>query len=444
MRTRVYAVGLSAMLLASADPAASDREPSGYAIRFRVVPAPGAGVQRLELPAAVLAALRNRDGTDIRVFDARNRLVPIARHSPVARESQHQLSALPLLGSPQTRMGARVSVRLDERGQARIAEVESGPATPGGTTMLGVLLDARAVVGPAEQLDLDAELPIGQPVHLTIEASRDLDSWRPLGERVLYRSSAARLADARIGLGSAGLDGDYLRVTWRATSPLIAPVTIKGAILVSGASHGAVTVPARAPTLKEGHTLDFLAPAAPLASLKVIPASGDGPTPVRILGRDQAEQPWIVLAKGIAAADRTPFATGATTRRIIRIEADDRGSGFSAPPALEIGFAPQAIAFAASGIGPFTMAAGRAGARDVFTDLGTLGVTAAAASARVEGGGLTTALVLSAADENGPARLRTVLWTVLGGAVILLGALAWKASRGGPEVKRQPGTPGSA
>lgn len=420
---KAYLLAIATVPLVAAGPGGSDRDPAGYAVRLPVTPAPGGGVQRIALPAAAIVARRNRDGSDVRVFDGRGRPVPIARIAPSPQMRRDALSPLPILGGRGVRMGARVSIRLDARGQARVAEVENGVAGERGTAPLGALLDARGVAGTAERIAIDADIPVGQPVRFTVEASRDLDRWRPLGERILYRAPGTAIAGTPIALGSATLDRDYLRVTWRTTEPLIAPVTVRAATLVSAGGESRITVSARAPALIDDHALEFVAPAAALASLRVLPADGGGAIAVRVLGRDDRERPWIPLANGIAAADSPAMALGSAPR-VIRIEADRRGAGFSVPPALELGFAPDALAFAATGQGPHVLAAGRAGAEDPFSPLAELATPGALRDARVDGGGTAEPLALSAPEHEGAAR-QAVLWSVLLAAVALLAGLVW-------------------
>jgi hypothetical protein len=421
-------LGIAALLLTAAGPGGSDGDPDGYAVRLPVTPAPGGGIQRLALPTAAIVAMRNPDGTDVRVFDARGRPVPIARIAPATQVKRTSLVVLPILGGRDMRMGARVSVRVDERGQARVAEVESGGAAGHDRTVLGALLDARGVGGAAERLDFDVDVPVGQPVRFTVEASPDLDRWRALGDRILYRAPGSASVSAQVSLGSAALDRDYLRVTWRATAPLIAPVTLRTAVLVSSGAKTRIAVVTRAPKLLDDHAFEFVAPAASISSLRIVPARNDGATAIRVLGRDDREQPWTPLANGIASADGAAMELGAAPR-VIRIEADRRGPGFSAPPRLELGFTPHAIAFAASGQAPFVLTAGRKGAEDMFTPLDALSPTHDLAQARVASGSTITSLVLSAPDDSQGSSRQAVLWVTLLAAVALLGGLVWRSVR---------------
>lgn len=429
--TRVFAT--VAALLTAAAPPGSGQSPEDYAVRLRVVAAPGGGVQRLELPAEAIVALRRRDAADVRVFDARGRMVPIARIGAAAPRRRQTLAASPMLGAIDSPLGARASIRFDERGRARVAEVESGSAASEDVALLGALLDARNVTGSADRLDLDADIPAGQPIRFTVEASRDLETWRPLGARTAYRTPGEPTAWAAIPLDGSAIERDYLRVTWRASSRLIVPVTVGGAVLATHGEAPRIVVTARAPALLDDHSGEFVAPPARLASIRLVPATSDGAMRVRLLGRDNREQPWGLLASGIAAADAAPMALDGVTPRIIRFEADNRGPGFSVSPNVELGFAQQAIAFAGSGGGAFTLTAGRVDADDSYTVLDMPSGPAALPVAIVEHRDSARPLILQARDTATASRLQFVLWAALLAAVALLAGLTWLSFRRRPD-----------
>jgi hypothetical protein len=115
------------VLLVAAAPAGSDGEPDGYALRLPLSVEAGAKVQRLVLPAAVLAGLQTRDGHDVRVFDAKGRAMPIARAGASAVVGHVSLDPMPILGAPDALKVSGVSLRLDGRGAAQVAEVRRQP-----------------------------------------------------------------------------------------------------------------------------------------------------------------------------------------------------------------------------------------------------------------------------------------------------------------------------
>ncbi|WP_380781719.1 DUF3999 family protein [Sphingomonas sp. R86520] len=433
---RVIARGASitaaAMLLLAAAPAGSDGDPAGYQLRLPLTVAAGDRVQRLALPAVVLAALQTQDGHDVRVFDARDRAMPIARGAASTTIQRVPLAPMPILGAPDALKISGVSLRLDGRGHAQVAEVSGAPIAAGGAPeLLGVLLDARAVQGGAARLSVDADLPVGQPVTLLVDASTDLRDWRRLGEATLYRRSGDTARPSVVPLQAATIARDYLRISWSAGSRLLSPVAIRTVALdvrPDGARETvAFDVQAPAPTSGRARVIDFAVPfATPIASLRVMPAADDGIIPVRILGRDDREQPWTLLGRGIASADDArDIALDGGTPHEIRIEADARSAGFAAAPRLRIGFAARSLIFLASGTAPFTLSAGRSDAKDLFLDQGDItDGRDSPGAAQIASVPEPSIRLLPLAPEE--VSLRSILlWGVLLGATALLAGIAW-------------------
>ncbi len=423
-------VALAMGALIAAAPAGSDNDPQSYARRVPIVVAAGSAVQRLAMPAAVLAASRTANLSDVRVFDATGRPMPIARAAPAAGLARHyELSALPILGAADALRVTGVSVRLDGAGNARVAQVDGTPSgRPTEAIMLGVLFDTRAVAGRADTLTLDADVPRAQPVTFTVEASADLKDWQSLGEQVVYRTAGT--AEIAIKLGSAVLDDDYLRVTWRAASQLLAPVTIrKAALLMQPAASASVSIAAPLPPFADAHAVEFEWPSASaIDTLEIIPTGNDVIVPVRVFGRDDREQPWTLIGSGTAA--RATPSRGITLNgrayRTVRIEADRRSTGFTSPPAVRLGFSSRAILFLAAGKPPYILTSGRADAPDVYLPVSAL-------MSQASGGPVPSAttaaaefmLRLAPVKDATSVRRQTLLWGLLLAATALLAAMAW-------------------
>lgn len=423
---------LALLLVAVSGVAASGADvPADYAVTARVVPSGGAPVQRLDLPAGILAALRRPDAADLRLFDRDGRVLPMAREEVAPRVVKRRPVAVrPILGGRAMPGGAGVSLTLDPDGGARVTGLGVGRDGPGDATVLGALLDARALVGTGTALALAVDTPTGQPVTLTVEASADLGTWRSVGTTVAFRSEGA---DERvlIPLDDLRLDRTWLRVTWSASSPLLAPVTVRSAtVLQSSRNAGATpTIAATAPITDDRHVVEAALPfATPLTGLAVVPDE-DAILPIRVLGRSDGEQPWRVVGQGTAAriaggARPGMIAIEGAGVRIIRIEADPRTDGFAQAPALVLRLAPASIVFA-TGPAPITLAAGRVSSEDRFLPLSSV------LAGRPAGVTLPTA-TLSLSDtpiELGrPDRLPTpgtwLLWGVLLLAVTALGLMA--------------------
>jgi len=286
-----------------------------------------------------------------------------------------------------------------------------------------------------------------------VQASKDLKSWRPLADTVLYRTdasaSAASLGDSRLDLAMADLKDHYLRISWGT-----AAVTVRGATLLTSQSTAVrqrVSASMAAPALTNAHELVFALPfATPVAALKITPQGSNVLVPIRVLGRNHREQPWALLATtvvyrlGAAGKEQAsgPVEIGGASAREVKIEADAKTPGFAAAPEISLQFEPAQVVFLASGQGPFTLAAGLAGpagAAGAFLPMASLipnyqpsqentlplaraDVSKAEASGSAVPGG---PLVPAAPPADGLPTRSLVLWGILLLGVLALAGMAW-------------------
>ncbi len=437
------------LLAATLGSAASNVDkPDDYMVTAPVVPASTAPVQRLDLPAGILAALQSADGTDVRLFDRNGRVLPMARGTPVSGPVlRRPISVLPILGSADTLDITGVSLTLDGEGRAQVVGVNGRPVDRGGAVTLGALLDARPLTGSGRALELSLQSPAGQPVTLDVDASADLKTWRPVAEQVAYQSGETAL-QLSLPLADLPLDRTWLRVSWSASSRLLSPVAVRGAaVLVSpGGGAAAPTIGAIVALSADRHVIEAALPfATPLTGLAVEPAE-NAIVPIRILGRADSEQPWRLLGTGTAArvAGETRGGimpiSGAGVGQL-RIQADARTDGFAEAPALTLRFAPATIVFA-TGPEPLTLAAGKMEGDDRFLPL------PAVLNTREESDTLPVASVIFneqqplqlTASPDGMNARRWLLWGVLLLATSFLGWIAWQLTEKSRLTNSQSGS----
>ena len=254
---------------------------------------------------------------------------------------------------------------------------------------------------------------------------------------MIYRASAGERAGSgeALSLDGAALDGDYLRITWHAASRLVSPVVVRGVVLLTrpAAVDRESGVDAVPPPLADAHAGEFALPfATPVAVIRIGLRGEDIVLPVRVLGRDDREQPWTLLGQGIAsrargdAAGDRGIALEGGTFRTMRIEAAPQTPGFTAAPAIRFEFAPRDIVFLAAGTPPYALAAGRAGAPDAYLPLADLVGQATGAPLLATAKSAPTApLALAPAGDAGGNKRQAVLWAILLAATALLGGMAW-------------------
>ena len=462
--------------------AADANSPQSYAQRLPLATVPGAALQRVVLPAQVLAALQTADYRDIRIFNAQGQPVPMALAAGgsatvlAATEKQITLPAYPILGGAGASAGTLaqegLSLRIEEQQGRRVVQINTSagtPAAPSGQQVLGALFDTRTLGAPAVSLALDVDLPPAQPVSFQVATSRDLTRWSPLASTVLYRApaqegaaGAAQLGSSTIPLTGADLKDQYLRVTWAPAQggvDLAANVALRGATVTTSRSAAAAarpTVQVNLPTQNKPHELGFSLPfATPVAAIGITPQGSNVLVPVRVLGRNGNQQPWTSLAEGVvyslqtagvdqrSAAITLPSYQG-NSWRDIRVEADTKTPGFTAPPAVSVEFDPVQLVFVASGDAPFTLAAGlpatdAQAAASAYLPLQSLvpGYQPAQENtlplARTEvaaAGAANVPASVQAPDLSNKTSTKTmVLWGVLLAGVLALGLMAWALAR---------------
>lgn len=421
----------AALALTPATAAAQD----AFASRTPVTAAPGGPLQRLELPAAALVRLREPGFADLRVLDADGRPQAMAlldARPPVLLTQTTKLRPLPILGAPGALTVTGVSLRVDAGGTSRVVRVDGNVAPSASAVVLGVLLDASAARGPATLLTLDVDTPPRQPVTLRAEGSADLRAWRTLGESVVYRAPGTPV-QAKLPL--TGPVERYIRITWRAATPLLAPVQITAATLTTtGLAVGSpVVATLTGVTLADAHDLRLSLPfAIPVAALRVMPAA-DALIPVRIFGRDDDEQPWVPIGEGAAyrvGARTGPAITLSDSYRRIRIEADARTAGFTGAPGVQLVFAPREVAVLLTGRAPFTLAAGQAGVRAAYLPVAALAASAPGVDLALLPLSTTRAGAASVASLAPETGKRTwLLWSLLIAGTLALAGLVWIAAR---------------
>jgi Protein of unknown function (DUF3999) len=411
-----------------------DSDPASYRLRLPLTLVGDAPVQRVTLPAQALLASQSSEGSDVRVFDGKGRIVPIARMPALPAPSREvSVAALPILGPRSALNDEGVSLRIDQQGRVRIITVDGKTINAdAATNVIANLLDTRGQVTDVERVVLGVVLPAGQPVTLSVEASEDLKSWRTTGEAVIYRppGAAGQARDEAIAVRGTLLGTTQLRVTWRSESSLLGPVEIRKAVLIARDAAPGTTriVAARMSRLADRYALDFEVPFnAPIASLAVAATGGEGLIPITILGRNTLEEPWVSLGQGRAEANAQAVTLRGQPTRTIRIEADSRTSGFAAPPLIRFAINSHEIAFVASGAPPFTLAVGHPSARDVLLPFEAIAPTGAAdipqASIADPAG---TTLTLEPIAHQGVSKRSLVLWAILLASTALLATITWQ------------------
>ncbi len=431
LRLMLPVLGMLALAACQQDSPQAPKGPDDFALIVPVAQAQGGAVQRISLPPAALAAPRRADLGDIRLYDGKGRTLSLAFEdagSQAARQT-HAFNALPI-AAPQDSDLSGVSVRIDD-GERSVA-VDAAEVTAR-TARLAVLIDTRTLTDPAESIAFKADLPAQVAVNLTVESGSDLKTWDYLGEKVLYRTGAgqALLSAARLPQNGAGQRVRYHRISWQAAPG----VAVNGAEVTTARQRPPerTALATRGAVLTDPHNLTFRpALAAPISAMKVSETGPDGLLPIRLFGRDAAEQPWVLLAEGTLRQNDKPalLELAGATMREYRLEADSRSAGFSSAPRLDLLLDPVTVIAALNGVEPYRLAIGNAEAKPAALPLGQVVEPAKLAAlpvAQAGGNGVPPVISLAPAEPDGPFSPRKLL---LWGALLLgVGVLAFAAIR---------------
>jgi Protein of unknown function (DUF3999) len=460
MKSFLRIVSVSTTLFCCSNLFAQTEKPDSFALRFPVQTQASAGLQRLTLPSAALAAIQSSNFADVRVFNANGDAVPMALLPQRAESTAQQprtaaIFPINVTQAQEQNLGG-LQLRIDERAGQRTVTVDSGKsnAVAGAQTkQIGALVDTSSLTAKLDAIVVDADLPIGEPVSLTVSASKDLKSWRTLAEAPVFRFGGdSAPGNLRVPLGNANLDKEYLRIVW----PANAAIKLRGAQTIETPVTAAVVRSELPLVITKGGapneaiiTVPF---ATPMHALALRVSAVNTLVPIRIHVRNAKNEPWRFvtnsviyrIANGNAESTNPPLELNGLSTREIRIEADRNPNAFAA--ALSSAHAvvnPVNLAFVTSGNPPFTLAVGNKDAKPAALPVSsvvpgyvdgnetklaqaTVDTTNAIATAPAA----PTTLTTIKEKVGAPSERSLVLWGVLIAGVLLLGGLAWSLVRG--------------
>ena len=434
-----------------------------YALRFELRSISGAGLQRLTLPPEALAALQTANASDLRIFNGAGQTVPVAlvpARPSVSVSEPVSWPIYPIMSRvPEAAGSTGMHLRITESAGQRVVQVETPSSSKSNLIpasslprQIGVLVDTKTLKARLAELNVDAQLAPGQPVPLTVSASQDLKTWRILAQEVpVFRfgevsANSQAPGSLRVPLNNTQVDGEYLRITW----PREASFSLKGVTLTPTASLQAlprIGLPLTELISHNTTELIFSVPfASPLLALELRAQTPNVLIPLRISGRTQRGEPWRLLASGVmyrlTEAGKETYSPAielpGRSVRELKIEAQQASSALtSLLPQITALVAPVEVVFVATGQPPFTLAVGRAGAENVALPIASLipGYTTGAEEklARIEISKALpqtkTAVTRIKSSLSLPSTRSLVLWGVLIGGVLTLGAIAWVVTR---------------
>lgn len=411
------------------------------------------GAYRVVLDADVYRAAVDNSARDIDVIDATGTPVPAGLFAPDRELAQRvrrvplrwfALPAAPATGQAQ---GWELQSELDADGRLRNVQARV-------TGMTAEALPKNVFIVDASQLRADVQAlrlqwrPAGTlDAGYRVDASDDLDTWRPLPERgrlVDLQQDGTRLLQQRIAIDTADTRPRYLRLT---------PDRNDTRIEVTGveAELASPVAPVPLQWIELRGARDDASPATytfeldarvPVTQIDVA-LPGNHATEWQLDSRTHTDDTWTPrvgrwMAYGVSSqrgADRSPprVLSRITRDRLWRLRAT---GAVPAEPVLRIGYRPEVLMFVAQGTPPYALVAGSGRARRADAPIAPLidalrtarGADWQPATATL---GRSLALAGDAArDTRAPRDWRTwLLWAVLIAGALIVGGFALQVLR---------------
>jgi len=447
---------LAAALACMASVACANQQPADFRYRAAVIAQEGESHYRLSVPAAVYAGVERRDLGDLRVLNAAGEAVPYAflprapgEPGPVQTKTA---KLFPLYGEEAKGLdGVKLDVVRGTGGTViRLAAEPKG--TKRGRKLLGYLIDAGELDLGIEAMTLDWQTGAGFNGTARVDASDDLLRWTTVvGEApvLVLEHFGERLERKRLEL--QGRKAKFFRISF---SRVPDDLVLKGVQLEM---RGERVEPARewrrvtgAPV--PGKRSEYLFDTGgkfPVDRLRLVLPQQNTVARVELLARDREDAQWRPAgAASVFRLHRDGAPVTSPDARVVPtadrqwlLRVDERGGGLGAGElALEFGWLPHEMVFAARGVGPFILAYGSKLAKPEALQIGAVvpdyraGKEIAARRATLgESMGSARALpsladplgLLRALLDSGDGK-KWALWIVLGAGVL---AVAWMALR---------------
>ena len=450
--TRLSAILLTTLLIGHEVNAQTVNE---FSTRATVAVPTGTAIARVALPAPSIAALRDANGGDMRMFNAAGLSLPHAvidtsRQAPATQDvAGERIAALPIYtASIGTGTAANApALRIIEGPNRRVIEV--GAATTGAeqkrdaTAVRGLLFDTRNLKNELRAVELEGTLPPSLIVKVTLDVSTDLKSWRPVASQSpVFDFGSEGPSNRRVDLPvGQTLEGQYLRLTW-SDVPSLAVTALRTVGVMNTSRTEPVVIELGAPqNTAEGYAEWTITPGLRASAIRLQTSTANALMPVRVLTRSRSGDPWRTVANTVVYR----LASSATAQTInpsvplsspleslVRVEALRGYNLTGVPITLALEYAPLNVLFIATGDGPFTIATGNANAQSTAVPVTTLipnyqngsefALPVLTATVSVS---QPPAKLSAAAEIFGVATQKSfLLWGVLGLAVIVLGGLA--------------------
>lgn len=434
--------------------AADPLRPADFAYGIAIETAGEAPFHEFAVPQAVYGSVTRADLGDLRVFNARDEVVPHALRRPEPAKAAGEWVALTLfpVRCNIERSPNELTLRVDRNKAGSIVRVRTTEGAAANAPVGLYIVETRTAEKPIRALELDWKDSGGEGFagRLAVDTSDDLQSWRTVVNEapVLRLRHAGESLDRRqVALGA--LKTKYLRLRWidaPATAPVLSRLRAEYLADAAPPERQWLALTPAAAGEKRGEFLYTLTGKMPVDRVRIRLPQANAVATAELHARAEKGDAWQRRTGGLVyrvnkggtdvVQDDFTVHSGAAAREWrLTLSQKDGGLG-DAPPVVEVGWLPQTLVFSARGAGPYRLAYGKAGLVPGDASIERLlaekrdgepkFVALPARLGAQEALGGEQRLSLALADRS----WRTwILWAVLGAGVLLLGWMAARLAR---------------
>ena len=367
-------IGLVFLLFFIPTLSSAAERPMNFAYGMAIEVDAGHALHEIEIPAAVYRAVTRADLGDVRVFNGQGEVVPHALRPRVVVKEQVgdtvSLPAFPLWGEWANALDD-LNLRVDKRGDGVIVEVRSRDHDGTEKKLRGYLLDASMVPRALTVLEFDWRNAAGSFIGtVRIEGSDDLSHWQVVADNAaLARLDFGGHQVTRNRVALRATKAKYLRVSWPENQPELVNLTARAdpRPIVVAAARLWQRFAAPPSSAKSGEYSYDLGGVFLFDRLRVQLPQPNTLVQLQILSRAKSSDPWRPATSALAYRLRERDVEVTSPEIIVTgqgerfwlLRVDQKGGGVgSGDLAIEIGWAPHKLVFAARGPGPFQLAYG--------------------------------------------------------------------------------------
>lgn len=429
--------------------------PQDFAFGMAIQADSNDALHEIEIPAAVYRGVTRGDLGDLRVFNGPGEVVPHALRPRVAiteqTEAAVRLPVFPLYGDAMGKI-EDLNVRVEKRGDGTIIGIQSQAKGAAGKSQLrGYLLDAATLKPAIHALKFDWKGGSASFVgKVKVEGSDDLAGWTNLaGNAALARLTfdGHKVERDRVELRPAKFK--YLRISWPENQTPLESLTVRAEPAAKLVASPRIwqNISGSPVAGKAGEYSYDLGGYIPVDRLRVELPQVNSLVQLQIHSRAKPNDPWRLSLSAVAyrLRDRDTEVTSpeiAVTTHSERhwlLRVDQKGGGVgSGVPAMQIGWVPQKLVFAARGAGPFQLVYGGSGVKPAaFAIESLIPGYKTDAEFKVKPAVLGEQVTLAgSAQLRAPWDYRKIaLW---GSLIVGVGLLGWMALRLSRQIARPP------